>query len=218
MLIGDYFMVLEIDKSEEAVVSDELSDYVYEITGRVLGLDDRPCRQLVGKFRAFYFDVQAGINAYESVFELFDDRSETYDYYEAIFGRHADSDGYSEKLCQLLSIEPYWANVLVLDRLEILPKFRAHNLGLIVMRRLIERFGAGTEIVAIKPFPLQSEDVNASAWRRRLRLSEFEPNHQKAVTKLRRHYRMLGFKHMRGTPFMFRLTNTPLPSVDDLGK
>lgn len=66
-------------------------------------------------------------------------------------------------------------NLLILDRVELLPRYRGNSSGLIVLRSLIERFGAGAGVVGMKPFPLQFEPKasNDSKWRRRLKLEEF---------------------------------------------
>jgi hypothetical protein len=86
------------------------------------------------------------------------------------------------------------------------------------MRRLIERFGAGAAIVAIKPFPLQRECAREEEedWRQKMKLGDFETDLRGATAKLRRHYARLGFKFMRGTPFMFRNAELPLPSLSEL--
>lgn len=213
-------MLLDLDKSEEMLEAEEPTDYAYEVTGKVIGLDGSDRRSIAGKFRLYYMDLAAAYSDHESVFDVFDGRAETLDYFYEIFETTDSTIWPSPKLEALLGGGLYLGNVLILDRLEILPQFRGHNLGLIVMRRLIERFRQGAEIVAIKPFPLQleCEPRDVDRWRNRLRLNELGRNNSQATAKLRRYYRKLGFKHMRGTPFMFRLTGTPLPKIPDLEK
>jgi hypothetical protein len=92
------------------------------------------------------------------------------------------------------------------------------------MRRLIERFRAGAGVVAMTPFPLQhgcareegGEDEEGKDWRKKMKYDNFDKNLQRAIGKLRRHYAKLGFKLMKGTPFMFRDAQWPLPSPDEL--
>ncbi|MEJ7804329.1 MAG: hypothetical protein WKG03_00190 [Telluria sp.] len=220
MLIGDYYMILEIDKSEAMLSAEEPEDYSYEITGRVLGLDDECRRILAGRFKLFYMDVNAAMDEHRSIFELFDGRAQTLDYFYGIYETTDSTIQLAPSLVRLLDDEPFLGNVLILDRLEILPKFRGCNLGLLVMRRLIERFRHGAELVAIKPFPLQFECSMPSRdrWREQLKLSELGSRQDQATAKLRRHYGKLGFKHMRGSPFMFRLAERPLPKVSALEK
>lgn len=41
-------------------------------------------------------------------------------------------------------------NLLILDRVEILPKYRGGGIGLLVLTSLIERFSAGAGVVGMK--------------------------------------------------------------------
>lgn len=217
MLIDDYYFHLRFDGGEVALEDDDPSHYAHSIRGTVIGLDRDDNETLAGKFLLYYLDICAAVNARASVFDMFDCRAATLDYYSAIFA--GDSLAISERLDKLFNFESGWGNVLILERLEILPKFRGNKLGLLVMRRLIERFGSGAAYVAIKPFPLQDEYIGSKEedpWRAELQLSNLDKNHRRATAKLHRYYRQLGFKAMKGTPFMFRMGDYALPSPDDL--
>jgi hypothetical protein len=87
------------------------------------------------------------------------------------------------------------------------------------MRRLIERFGAGANVVAIRPFPLQhahAREEKAEEWRQKMKFEHLDKNLRRATTKLRRYYAKLGFKFMKGTPFMFMDAQRPLPAPSKL--
>lgn len=108
---------------------------------------------------------------------------------------------------------------MILDRVEILPKYRGGGIGLLVLTSLIERFGAGAGVVGMKPFPLQLEPKqsrDSSAWVKRLRLGDLPRDAKVATEKLKRYYEKLGFVRMRSTPFMFRSMSWALPSVEQL--
>jgi len=106
--------------------------------------------------------------------------------------------------------------VLILDRLEILPKFRGKCAGLAVMAEMIRRFSPGAALVAIKPFPLQFEPAPSSddekKWRRDLGLAELPEGKRIATKKLFDYYSRLGFLRLGRTPFMVRGSGRPLPS------
>ncbi|MCE3606914.1 hypothetical protein LXA47_25395 [Massilia sp. P8910] len=218
MFIDPYYMILDVDKATYALEPGEPGDYIYEIAGRVIGINEVCRRVVAGRFKAIYVDVLAAEMARISTIDLFDANATTLEYFYSIYG--SDGSQFAGALTGLLDDEPYWGNILIIDRLEILPKFRAHNLGLVAMRRIIERFRPGAEIVAIKPFPLQNEAFigNDAAWRARLDLSNFKGNQARAMAKLRRHYAKLGFKQLRGTEFMFLFGGAILPGVADLEK
>ncbi|XYJ09450.1 hypothetical protein ACSUZJ_18955 [Telluria sp. B2] len=130
------------------------------------------------------------MNAGASVFDIFDSTQEIYDYYVAIFD--AATLDPSPELRHLFKDEVWPGNTLILDCLEILPEFRGYNLGLAVMRRLIDRSGAGAAVVAMKPFPLQHEYARAEEkvleWQLKMKFDHLDQNLQRATAKLRRHY------------------------------
>lgn len=216
MLIGPSDFFFDVDKSEEQLEDNDPNYYLYETTGTVFNLDDNLRRSVAGRFKLYYADICAAVNAEASVYDIFDSHSTTVDYFDAVFD--PDTFGFSERLSKLFNGDDAFGNVLIIDRLEILPKYRSLNLGLVVMRRLIERFGAGAAVIAIKPFPLQCEAVGhqPDKWRDSLELSGFDRQRRTATAKLRRHYAKLGFKAMKGTPFMFRQTSHALPIAADL--
>lgn len=49
-----------------------------------------------------------------------------------------------------------------------------------------------------------------------MKYGELQKDLRRATAKLMRHYAKLGFKHMKGTPFMFRDAELPLPTPSEL--
>jgi GNAT superfamily N-acetyltransferase len=203
MMFNDYYFHLRFRGGETELEDNDPSHYRYVTDGTVVGIDEADQAAEVGRFRLSYIDVCVAMNAKAWVFDIFDCTLELCDYYPAIFDM--ETEGPSPELTRLFKGDIWPGNVLIFDRLEILPEFRGHNLGLVVMRRLIERFGAGAGVVAIKPFPLQRECARdeGAGWRQKMRLGDFDKDFRRAAPKLRRHYGKLGFKLMKGTPFMF---------------
>lgn len=211
MLFNNFYIFLEFEGGDAALDEGDPSHYMYVTSGTVAGSDEQDQKIVAGRFRLIYIDVCAALNARASVFDIFDCTQETCDYFSAIFD--IETLGPSSALTHLFKEDVWPGNVLIVDRLEILPEFRGHNLGLVVMRGLIERFGAGAGVVAIKPFPIQRElsSQEEDEWRQKMRLGDFEQNLSRATATLRRHYAKLGFKFMKGTPFMFRDAQIALP-------
>ncbi len=218
MLINDHYFYLKIDESEEPMHASSPDDFIYTLTGRVVAGDPSDEEITVGRFRAYYVDVNAAISFGKvSLYDIFDTYQETVDYYEAIYD--IDSEDVNEKLLKALKSEYLFGNVLIIDRLEILPAFRSYNLGLITMRRIIQRFGTGACVTAIKPFPLQFESNTRhddDGWTEQLALPELNKNSRSATARLKKHYKKLGFVSLPGTPFMFLELEKNLISVDDL--
>lgn len=148
--------------------------------------------------------------------EVLDAHQHTLEYAEVILDRQQSP--YSLRLSKLLGDELWNLNLLILDRLEILPKYRGCGAGLFVPLALIERFGSGAGVVAMKPFPLQFEPKHSreSSWQRRLRLRNLPSDHKTSNKKLKQYYSKLGFVEMKSTPFMFWNMSWSLPTFEEL--
>ncbi|MFP3940907.1 MAG: hypothetical protein ACLF0P_11420, partial [Thermoanaerobaculia bacterium] len=160
----------------EPLLADEPADFLYEYTGDVVLVDDYDREMVVGRHRAYYVDLEAAYSAgFTSRHEIFDTEGATEEYYSALF--EPGVPGFRIEVERLFGCEIVDLNVLILDRLELLPEVRGRGLGLAIMRRRIERFGAGCGIVGIKPFPLQCEprdlDSPDRGWRAKLGLTAF---------------------------------------------
>lgn len=190
----------------------EPEDYIYTTSGELIRAND-DSEALAGKFTLHYVDVDRAMDEKMSIFDVFDAYSHTFEYHDALFG--ANSPDFSDRLTKTLKHEAFGGNVLILDRLEILPEYRGRGLGLSVMRRLIKRFSGGAAIVVMKPYPLQFEsetrDQAKEAWRSELGLAELGRNQRAATKKLFDYYGRLDFVRISGTPFMVRSTMWSLP-------
>lgn len=212
------FLILHFEASSACLEAVEPNDFFYETRGKIVTVDESDQETLVGKFCLYYANVD---NAYDEglePLEVLDTYSHTVDYFSSIYVTNGTE--FSKKLLHLLNYDVFGNNSLILDRLELLPRYRGQNLGLIIMRRLIQRFSLGAGVVAIKPFPLQFEHEPSTKkeghWRNELQLSNFTKNERTATQKLRSYYRKLGFVGMQGTPFMFRSTTWRLPTIEEL--
>jgi hypothetical protein len=209
-------LVLLMSWSSESYVSEYLSpdDFVYETSGDLIDLDEFEGREFIGKFRVYYVDVERAMNERESIYDVFDSHStEVEEYFEPIFG--SEGYGFNENLLEVVDHQVSGSNVLILDRLEILPQYRGKKFGLTILHHMIRRFSAGASIVAMKPFPLQLEpkrDGYKKKWRDRMRLDQFPKDENIAIEKLHTYYRKLGFIRLSGTPMMVISTTRSLPA------
>ena len=117
-------------------------------------------------------------------------------------------------------------NILIIDRLELLPQLRGKNYGLACMRSAIRHFGVGCSIAAIKPFPLQNEAAfkdrtrPQSPWSAQMQLDQFSASEVRSTAKLRKYYSKLGFKSVKGTSLMVLNLDRPhqgLPTLKEIG-
>jgi len=199
------------------LIFEEPEDFIHEICGKIwCGENHSGKDQIAGLFRIYYADFELGQNHNVRAREILDTYQHTFDYADAVLD--SDETSFSRRLHNLLGNEIENFNFLILDRVELLPKYRGNGVGLLVLRSLIERFGAGVGVVGMKPFPLQLErkDPTDSRWRRRLSLEQFPSDSEISTRKLRNYYHRLGFVRMRSTPFMFRSLSWTLPTIEQL--
>lgn len=218
-LVEDSFWTLRIDPIRPIPLTpEEPEDFMYEVCGKILcGTEEDERGRIAGRFRVYYADFESAENHGVSAFEVLDTHQHTCEYAEAILG--SNETPFSARLQKLLGAEIWNFNLLILDRIEILPKYRGGGIGLLVLTSLIERFGGGAGVVGMKPFPLQLEPKQSrdfSAWTKRLRLEDLPRDAKMATEKLKQYYEKLGFVRMRSTPFMFRSMSWALPSVEQL--
>lgn len=91
-------------------------------------LDKKGNARIMGKARLFYLDLAEVFDTNDSVHDLFDIRSETAPFYSALID-HKTGD-FKPKLEKILDEYICDMNVLIVDRLEILPEFRGKKIGL----------------------------------------------------------------------------------------
>jgi GNAT superfamily N-acetyltransferase len=217
-LIADCFWTLRIDPTPSIpLIPEEPQDFMYEVCGKILCGTEAEVDRIAGRFRVYYADFETALNYDVSAFEVLDAYQHTLEYAQAILG--SNEGLFSARLQKLLEDDIWNLNLLILDRVEILPKYRGSGIGLLVLTSLIERFGGGAGVVGLKPFPLQLEPKqsrDSSAWAKRLRLDDLPRDAKMATEKLKRYYEKLGFVRMKSTPFMFRSMSWAFPSVEQL--
>jgi GNAT superfamily N-acetyltransferase len=217
-LVDLSFCTLRIDPFRRVqLIPEEPEDFVHEISGRVLCADLEASKdRIAGRFRLYYVDFELAQNHGMSAVEVLDANQHTLEFASAILDRNQAP--FSSQLQGLLGDEIWNSNLIILDRLEILPKYRGRGAGLMILIALIERFGSGAGVVGMKPFPLQSEPSQSadSSWAKRLKLRNLSSDHKMSERKLKQYYGNLGFIEMRSTAFMFWNMSWALPSIEQL--
>lgn len=176
--------------------------------------DDDELRTTVGNFSVIVIDVEAAITEGECMFDVFDCSSKTVDY----FSLYGEGMEFVPEVVKALKGGERWSpNMLVLDRLEILPEHRGRRYGLEALRWMQFHFGTGCGIVVMKPFPLQFESGARTSDGKeafaKLGLGDFTDNKDAATRKLRTYYRQAGFVHVPGTEFMIGDPEMRLPKL-----
>lgn len=186
---------------------------VYEYDGEIFAVDS-DSEVLIGKCRAIYVDVARAMAEGIDLYDVFDAHSSSLEeYYCHIFNGNdflEDEDEpssiFSDALNDLLNGNIVAYNLLILDRVELLPEYRGKFIGLSVMRYVMARFSQGAGIIALKAFPLQFEKglitPEEKQWQMKLQLDAFTRNKKQAQKKLVNLYRDLGFRPLPKSPYM----------------
>jgi hypothetical protein len=140
---------------------------------------DEDREQLAGHTRLFVLNAGGAQRDGESLFNLLDMCPET----AAFIPLLGDEDGELAPAVREVLDEPVTSsrNMLLLDRLEILPAFRGQDLGLSYLAAAISRFGLGCRLAAVRPLPSPSAGQPGS------------PPGRAAKTKLRKVCARAGF-------------------------
>ncbi|MHB1339986.1 MAG: hypothetical protein ACYCYG_14355, partial [Bellilinea sp.] len=135
------------------------SDYVNILDGLIYySLEENETNEreeIIGAFRMVYIDANSATENETSLFDVYDCDAETLEFFESFV--NLDDEEFTKELTDFLESEFVYSgnNVLIIDRIGIRPEFRGNNLGLIVLRNLIQRFSKGVSVVAIKPAPFE---------------------------------------------------------------
>lgn len=176
---------LEIDAP---TIRHEPEDWIVSIKTVITQLADDDQSVNVGTIRAFLVQVaQAQTDGLFTTYEVVDSYYETA-YYLGLLERGSWTEYVQEHfdaVCQ---------DLLVLDRIEILPEYRGRGIGLLALRALIDLFSQQCGLVVCKPFPLQFEGFRAANGTALPRTKDKEKAFQQARRKLIRYWSRLGFR------------------------
>src|SRR5262249_5731882 len=115
---------------------------------------------------------------------------------------------FKESVLKLFGYDIVNINLLILDRLEILPEYRGEGIGLACIYRCMQQYQHGCGLIALKPFPLQFEAIGESdkqdPWWQKLALNAFGTDQKICTRKLESYYRRLGFIKIPRTEVMAR--------------
>ena len=191
----DYQLFLELEKPEVYLGNEEPDDFLYEYQGQIVGVDGDEHRVRLGRFRVFYVDAANGFDAGLNACEVLDGRQETCPFMDLF---DIDINDFTEQIQRLCEYELIQSNILVIDRLEVLPRFRGKGVGAEIVKGLIRRFGHGASLAALKAFPLQLEkgyptDAKVEAWRKRMGLEVLPQDTATAKRSLKAFYKGIGF-------------------------
>ena len=218
------------DQYSTRYIVDELEEYVRPISGYVEfligdGHDNahegtRERRTVAGRFVASYINVDNSLVAGVKLYGLMDTHSaEMAEVHETLFDPRTDE--LRKDVKELLG-DVTFRNILVINRVEILPAYRGMGIGRAAIWDIIQRHSAGCGIVALKAFPYQFRSgsksgrlgfLEESDWNKKMGYDLHRSTMEFAHEKLIFHLMKFGFKRIGGTDVLALSTSiqNPIP-------
>jgi hypothetical protein len=201
------------DQYSKRYIVDEPEEYVRPISGYVEFLigdghvnaheGTREQRQVAGRFEASYINVDNSLVTGVKLHGLMDAYSaEMAEVHETLFDPRTDV--LRKNVKELLG-DITFRNVLVINRVEILPAYRGMGIGLAAIWDIIQRHSAGCGIVALKAFPYQFRSgsksgrlsfLEESNWNKKMGYDPHIYTMEFAHEKLIIHLMKFGFKRI----------------------
>jgi hypothetical protein len=196
---------------------DDPNEYLYQINGKIYytfedNSEEDEKEDLIGAFRLLYIDATSASDNDISLYDVYNCNGEAFEFFE---GASNSEDGeFNNKITELLGEEiNFWGNnVLIIDRIGILPKYRGHQLGIYILQKLIQRFYHRVSVVAIRPSPfnfsadhLKQSEVD---WQ-----SPVVNDDSQEAKNLAHYYQKIGFKKLVDSAYMVLGTEKEFPKL-----
>ena len=183
----------------------------------------RERRTVAGRFIASYINVDNSLVAGVKLYGLMDTYSaEMAEVYGTLFDPRTDK--LRKDVKELLG-DVTFRNVLVINRVEILPVYRGMGIGLAAIWDIIQRHSAGCGIVALKAFPFQFRSGSGSGrlsfleesdWNKKMGYDLHRYTMEFAHEKLIFHLMKFGFKRISDTDVVALSTSKQNPMPQEI--
>jgi len=182
---------------------DDPEDWVVEVSGEVFISDEDNEERVAAKCRLFLVDVESSGYA---AGELLDTRQEIYPF---ISFYEPDTSSFNASFLSFVGDDVWHSNLLIIDRIEVLPMFRGRGLTKLIIDDAVNLFSARIDVVALKVFPLQFEykglNNKPNEWKKMMELKKMEHDIGIATTKLAASYESLGFVRVVNEDLMVKI-------------
>jgi GNAT superfamily N-acetyltransferase len=166
------------------------SDFVHSISGSIVAEAPNEHEEDAGRIGASLVQFSLALDHGISTARLGDGVSgEISEYWEYLFDPES---GYLKEEIQT-EYEVVSLDLLIIDYIEVYPKFRGLGIGAYAINRTIDVFGSGCGLIACKPWPLQFTPAIASDAKALKRLDAPNVAEEAALRKLRTYWSRIGF-------------------------
>lgn len=204
-------ILLEMNFNRCSLDIEDPGEYQIEFTGKVIYVDwETEKEKIIGEFEFSIIDMASATENRLSLFDVFDSDGTSFKLYEQLMNKDFS---FKKKVDDILG-DGYdlSSKIMLINRIGIIPEFRGHKLGKLILANLIQRFSMGASIIAIEPSPFifTSEDIksNSTNCSPELKLGAEEKR------KLSLYYQTIGFKEIPGSDFLLLNNACIIPDIE----
>lgn len=187
--------------------SDDICAYFNRYEYDVLFATDDNSDVVIGKGVVVLYLCGKALNDGFDIIMAFDENHHE-GVYDILFDCDSGNDGLNDFWEDIMtSNDVFNQNILVSDRLEILPEYRHKGYGKVVRSLKRDFFNGCYGIEILHSYPLQLElfDNNKDEWRAQQHYEEMEQDTKKAFDSLNKCYKKDGYKRYKRTEYFYRL-------------
>ncbi len=213
---ADHYRVQVEFKLSASLPEDPIEeDFLHEISGQILArCDDDEDGEEAGTFHASLVQFNEAMKAGIDTLRIGDGISgEVAEYWECLF----DMNTGHLKPDIRVEYETVGCNLLIIDFIEVYPKFRGHGIGSAGVQKIVDVFGAGCALVAGTPYPLQFTPAFTSDPDKLEKLQAPESSRKEAIRKLQEYWSRAGFKPCGRSGIYLRSVPSAADITDSLG-
>jgi hypothetical protein len=169
------------------------------VFGEITCTDESGIDSIAGTIQGYIIQVDRIINDGESLFDACDAHDQTvHDYACVLFDLR--SGGLKPAIEDQFGVVGA-GDMLILDRIEVLPAHRRHRLGLAAACSFLDTFETGCCLAVGEPYPIQFKERTRehAEWCAKMGIDAFVQDEKVATAKLRTYWRRLGFERIRGS-------------------
>jgi GNAT superfamily N-acetyltransferase len=177
----------------------EPDDYICKIAGEIICSDEAGSDSVAGTVEAHVIQVNRIISDGESLFQACDAHSQTvHDYGCVLFDFR--SGGLKPAIEDQFGVVGT-SDILILDKIEVLPAHRGHGVGLAAACSFLDTFETGCCLAVGEPYPMQFKEMTPehAEWCKKMGVDAFVAGEKRASAKLRAYWSRLGFKQISGS-------------------
>lgn len=185
-------------------------EYVTYISGKIEIYNEmKDDFVLAGKIQLYFCDMLSAYDNHCSLFDVMDSHSSTLEEFFTIL-YNPSTEELRTSISKLLNLDESDCdkNILIFDRIELLPEYRGLGITKRVINHSIKLFSNQCNLIVLQCFPLQlstkeqEKEIQNIEWHKSLQLDILEKDKKKATKSLSNYYKSLGFISIPRTNFM----------------